>query len=68
MVQVRYVLQPDITTAGLGVQLLHSFLQTQAPVLQPGHWAIVLRALSLASELDVSSYLAELGYEPSRRS
>ena len=60
-VQVRYVLQPDIVTAALGVQLLHGFLQAQAPVLDPAHWAIVLRALSLASELDVASYVAELG-------
>ena len=58
--QARYAMQPDITTAILGVKLLHSFLQLQGPTLDSQHWGTALRALSLASELDVGAYLADL--------
>ena len=60
--QVRYAMQPDVTTATLGVQLLHSFLKLQGPALDSQHWGTALRALSLASELDVGAYLADLRY------
>lgn len=53
-------MQPDVTTATLGVQLLHSFLQLQGAVMDAQHWGTALRALSLASELDVGAYLADL--------